>query len=291
MINRYLPPHITPRQIVARLGLISDTHMPDRWPDLPETLPRILQGVDLILHAGDVGELWVLDQLSAIAPVIAVHGNDEPPDTPAQLPPKQLVTVAGQRLLLWHGHYPDRVDELESRRDPAMRPKLERIARHGQRLGAKLVHFGHWHVPLVCEVEGVTLVNAGALASGNLMTRQLVQTAALLFVLRDGRFHVTHVDLANEQRHHPPNVADSDFPAAAQPYQATILAAELAEVIRPFSNSPVLRQLLWRAAPRCWWGGQPALTAADLLAELPHLNPPPPHSAALLAALQSAAPN
>lgn len=287
MTNRYLPPHISPRQVVARLGLISDTHMPDRWPDLPETLPQIFRGVDLILHAGDVGELWVLDQLSAIAPVVAVHGNDEPPSTPEQLPHKQLITLAGQRMLVWHGHFADRVDEMESRRDQRMRPKLERIARHGQRVGAKLVHFGHWHIPLVCELEGVTLVNAGALASGNLTTRQAVQTAAIVYVLKNGRFHITHINLADGRIHQPPDVVAGDFAAAARPYQASILSPEVEGAIRPFTGNPALLQLLWRAAPRCWWGGAPVLTRADLLAELPQI-PSTPNQAALLAALQHA---
>lgn len=41
----------------------------------PPTLFDALAGVNLILHTGDVGELWMLDQLSQIAPVVAVHGN------------------------------------------------------------------------------------------------------------------------------------------------------------------------------------------------------------------------
>ena len=62
---------------MMRIGLISDTHMPERWPRLPSCIFSLFDGVDLILHAGDVGELWVLDELSLIAPVIAVHGNDD----------------------------------------------------------------------------------------------------------------------------------------------------------------------------------------------------------------------
>ena len=52
----------------VRIGLISDTHMPERWPSLPPAIFELFKGVDLLLHAGGVGELWVLDQLSAIAP-------------------------------------------------------------------------------------------------------------------------------------------------------------------------------------------------------------------------------
>ena len=66
--DRFLPAGMDPARIVARIGLVSDTHMPDRCDALPPALFATLRGVDLLLHAGDVGELWVLDQLSAIAP-------------------------------------------------------------------------------------------------------------------------------------------------------------------------------------------------------------------------------
>jgi uncharacterized protein len=48
----------------TRLGLISDTHMPQRGSALSESLGSIFAEVDLILHAGDVGDLRVLDELS-----------------------------------------------------------------------------------------------------------------------------------------------------------------------------------------------------------------------------------
>src|SRR2546428_11516176 len=69
-----LPADLPVERVAARLGLISDTHLPERCPALPPSLARVFAGVDLILHAGDLGALSVLDRLSAIAPVVAVHG-------------------------------------------------------------------------------------------------------------------------------------------------------------------------------------------------------------------------
>ena len=83
-----------------RIGLISDTHMPERCAALPTAVFSTLANVDLLLHAGDVGELWVLDQLSAIAPVIAVHGNDDTAAAQRELPFQQIITAAGRRILL-----------------------------------------------------------------------------------------------------------------------------------------------------------------------------------------------
>jgi len=250
------------------IGLLSDTHMPERWHEIPKTLPKIFKNVDLILHAGDVGKLWVLDQLSAIAPVVAVHGNDEPQVAIDSLPLTQIVTVAGIRLLVWHSHYTDRVDELESRRVPEMKIKLERIAHYGRRVGASIVHFGHWHIPLQCEVEGVTLVNAGGIASGNFILRQLIQTVALLTIEENGRFHINHYDLANGRHNDPDDIVNTDFATAAKPYHGSILAPELQNKVPQLRGNPILYETLKELAPQCWWGDKSVLTTADFTTAL-----------------------
>ncbi len=113
--------------IVASLGLISDTHYQDRLFELPAGLGKLWGEVELILHAGDVGELDVLDLLSQFAPTVAVHGNDEPDYVKQKLPARQLIAVHGLRILLWHSHYPDPVEE-KARRKGLWGPRLERIA-------------------------------------------------------------------------------------------------------------------------------------------------------------------
>lgn len=124
--ERYLPPHLDRSQLAAAIGLVSDTHMPYRRRTLPTNLADVLGGVDLLLHAGDVGELWVLDQLSAIAPVIAVHGNDDSADAQRELPYQQVITVAGERILLWHSHFPDWKEEMASRVHNNLRLAIQR---------------------------------------------------------------------------------------------------------------------------------------------------------------------
>jgi putative phosphoesterase len=286
-MTQYLPANIDPDQVQICLGLLSDTHMPARWPVLPPLLPAIFAGVDLICHAGDVGELWVLDELSGIAPVVAVHGNDEPPDTPRLLPEKQIVAAAGHRVLVWHSHYADRIDEMESRRSQEMRPKLERIARHGKRVGASVVHFGHWHIPLVCEIEGVTLVNAGAFASGNLITRQLVQTVALLFVLKNGRFHIIHIDVNSGQPFQPADITDTDFLTALIPFSRSILDPALQSQQALFQQEPALQTALWQLAPACWWGGKDVISKEDVITAVQTFSPPPLNLRQILTALHS----
>ncbi|MEZ4662309.1 MAG: metallophosphoesterase family protein [Caldilineaceae bacterium] len=259
------------RPIIARIGLMSDTHMPERCLALPQTLAQVFADVDLILHAGDVGELWVLDQISQIAPVIAVHGNDETADAQRELPYQQLVTVAGLRILLWHSHFADRVDEMNSRLGDEMIPKLGRSVDRARRAGAKVVVFGHWHIPLVYQQDGITVINPGAIASGNAIVRQLHQTVARLDVYADGAFAITHVDLANPGVPFAPNVdCAAGFRAALNRFAASILTPEL-EAALPQLRSYLYQHMspedrvkligvLNRIAHRCWSGELDVIT-------------------------------
>ncbi len=277
--DTFLPPVLPAERVAARIGVVSDTHMPDRCAALPTALFDTLKGVDLLLHAGDVGELWVLDQLSVLAPVVAVHGNDDTADAQRELPYQQVIAVARQRIVLTHAHYPDRAQELESRRDDAWGPKLERRAAFGRRAGASIVIFGHTHVPMARRHEEVLLVNPGAIASPNYATRQTLRSVALLFIRDDGAPFVVHVDLAAPQRAFEPRVDwAAGFRAALNGCSESILAPDLAddigyleEHIRPQLPASALGELreVWRRVSQpCWLGERAAITRADLLAEL-----------------------
>jgi len=88
-----------------RVGVISDTHVPDRARSVSQTVLDGLQSykVDLILHAGDISIPRVLIELGEIAPVLAVRGNrdllfgDD-------LPLSRILEINGHRILLTHGH-------------------------------------------------------------------------------------------------------------------------------------------------------------------------------------------
>jgi uncharacterized protein len=121
------------------IGLISDTHGLVR----PEVFGA-LEGVELILHAGDVGR-GVLEELRAIAPVAAVAGNTDPPDDP-DLPRQVEREVDGVRIHVSHGH------ELGS-----PRPRSLLLA-----YDADVIVYGHTHRQLVHEENGRLVVNPGA---------------------------------------------------------------------------------------------------------------------------------
>ncbi|MBN2102647.1 YfcE family phosphodiesterase [bacterium] len=89
----------------ARIGLIADTHVPDRAAGLYPSVQEIFSNVDLILHGGDITTAPVLEHLSRMAPTLAVRGNNrgdrlfDPP-----LPEKCIVQVAGGiQIVMWHG--------------------------------------------------------------------------------------------------------------------------------------------------------------------------------------------
>ena len=189
---------MTDAQVLARVGLISDTHFQERLFALPEQLARAWGPVDLILHAGDVGDLSVLDHLSKMAPVVAVHGNDEPGITKRDLPEQQLLMIGGARILLWHSHYPDPVEE-RAHRPGNWGPKLDRLAARTRETEATLLVYGHSHVPANNQQIGVTLFNPGALASGSFFTRQSPPTVGRLRVLAGGAVEVEHLDLGTGQ--------------------------------------------------------------------------------------------
>lgn len=269
--------------------------MPERLAALPDSLFTALAGVDLLLHAGDVGALWVLGKLSAIAPVIAVHGNDDTVEAQRELPFQQIVTVAGRRILLWHSHYPDRAEELASRVGDDLHQKLRRCVAQAQRAGAQIVVFGHWHMPLVYRHEGVLVINPGALAPGNFVMRQLVQTVAILEMGADRETAVSHINLAHPTQPYNPNIDfDAGFQAAARPYEASILSPELATLWphiggKLFGLAPsAMREIFGAVAHPVWAGERPFLTRAMVetaVATSPLLSDPTKSQAlALLAA-------
>ena len=121
------------------IGLVSDTHGLVR----PEVFGA-LEGVELILHAGDVGD-GVLDELAAIAPIEAVYGNTDPVDDP-RLTQSIERTIGGVRIHVSHGH------ELGS-------PTPERLL---AKYDADVIVYGHTHQQKVVEVNGRLVVNPGA---------------------------------------------------------------------------------------------------------------------------------
>jgi uncharacterized protein len=119
------------------IGIISDTHGLVR----PQAL-EALKGVDMILHAGDIGSQDVLDTLNEIAPVVAVRGNNDKADWARSLPDSEVVEVGNISIYMLHD--------------------LKEIDISPAGAGFQVVVSGHSHRPGVEEQRGVLYVNPGS---------------------------------------------------------------------------------------------------------------------------------
>ncbi len=148
------------------IGLIADTHVPDRRRRLhPQVLPLFREaGVAAILHCGDICIPSILDQLEQVAPVIAVRGNRDWFDSD-DLPMRRSIIVGAVRIGLTHGHggwgryLRDKLHFL------MFGPRsFEHFAQRAIKLvgESQVVVFGHNHEPMVKELNGRLVVNPGS---------------------------------------------------------------------------------------------------------------------------------
>jgi uncharacterized protein len=119
------------------IGVISDTHGLMRLEAL-----AALRGVEHILHAGDVGDVAILDALREIAPVTAIRGNVDVSGACAELPATDVVELGGSLFYLVHS-----VHDLD------IKPKAAGVA---------MVVSGHSHKASVTVKDGVIYFNPGS---------------------------------------------------------------------------------------------------------------------------------
>jgi putative phosphoesterase len=126
------------------IGVLADSHIPKRARDLPAQAYQHLSRVEAIIHAGDVLVMDVLERLERIAPVYAVRGNN---DRDLELPERQLLCWEGVELAVVHDSGP-------RQGRPA---RMRRWFPH-----ARVVVFGHSHVPMNEWHDGQLLFNPGS---------------------------------------------------------------------------------------------------------------------------------
>lgn len=141
-----------------RIGVISDTHGLLR----PEALTA-LQGADHILHAGDVGDPVILEQLSALAPLTAIRGNIDREGRCAELPATEAVELGGHLFYLVHA--------------------LPDLDVHPAAAGITGVIYGHSHKPAVETRNGVLYLNPGSAGPRRF---SLPITVAMLYLGAEG---------------------------------------------------------------------------------------------------------
>jgi len=150
-----------------KIGVVSDTHGLYR-----PKIARALEGVERILHLGDVGNMSVLDELAKIAPVTAVRGNTDREGPQSELPETDVVLIRDRYVYMLH-------DLSLLHLDPA-----------AGKFAAVL--FGHTHVPNFDVRKGVLYFNPGSCGPRRF---KLPVTVGILKVNKDGEFKAKIIPL------------------------------------------------------------------------------------------------
>jgi putative phosphoesterase len=132
---------------VATVAVISDTHLPRGGRTLSTACLEVLAAADLILHAGDVTAASVLELLTELAPVDAVHGNVDEPALQASLPSELVVEVEDVRIGMVHD-------------GGSAQGRHARLV--GRFPGCHAVVYGHTHMPELIRHDGVWILNPGS---------------------------------------------------------------------------------------------------------------------------------
>lgn len=130
------------------IGLISDTHIPERADKTPVTVLEAFKNVELIIHAGDLTSIEVKEELEKIAPVLAVQGNMDRKKN-LNLPKSLTKTIEGVKIGVKHGEIHPKGDTQQ----------LYYIAKE---LGAEVLISGHTHQAFIEQLDDVLLLNPGS---------------------------------------------------------------------------------------------------------------------------------
>ena len=143
-----------------RIGLISDTHIPEAMPELWPHAFEIFDGCEAILHAGDIYDPSVIEGLSAVAPTYAARGNGDDGSGGRDIQPDDdrlrtswVIEVGGVRVGLTH-HLPIPEQRFYTVADA--------IDRYFDGVAPDVIVYGDTHVEHIATVGGVLCVNPGS---------------------------------------------------------------------------------------------------------------------------------
>lgn len=130
------------------VGLISDTHVPIRAKEIPREVFKVFENVDYIVHAGDLVQLSVIDELEQIAPVLVVYGNMDGPEIRGRLSKMNSFRVFNWKIGVTH--------------NPGALFGMNRIREVAKTNGFNVLVYGHTHSPSIRWESNVLLVNPGS---------------------------------------------------------------------------------------------------------------------------------
>ena len=160
------------------IGVISDTHIPERASKIPENVFKIFNNVDMILHAGDLVSNDVLNELEEIAPTKCSQGNMDR-TYGFKLPKSVSFEIEGVKIGLNHGEVYPRGDTQQ----------LKYIA---MEMGVKVLITGHAHWPFIKEVGDILLLNPGSPT-----VPRLSDPSVMLLEIKDKKVDVEIIKIGN----------------------------------------------------------------------------------------------
>ena len=183
--------------MTTRIGVIADTHSPEFLERLPARIFEVLDGVDLILHAGDIDGVETLAELRRVAPVEAVRGDHD--RSLGVLPVSREVIVEGKRIVIVHGQRSHWIEEPNTLMwtlslgyftpNRGLAYALKRRFPH-----ADVVVYGHTHTARAETIDGVLVFNPGGVHQWN------PTTAAQRLKQRPGWFEWCWLQVARHMR-------------------------------------------------------------------------------------------
>ncbi len=135
-------------KVVKTVGLISDTHVPKQARSIPKRVFEIFENADYIIHAGDLVELAVIDELEQIAPVLAVHGNMDGLEVNNSFPSLNSMKVFNWKIGVMHD--PDINFGLNKSREIVSQNKFNVFV------------CGHTHTAFISWEEKILYINPGS---------------------------------------------------------------------------------------------------------------------------------
>lgn len=160
------PPILKP---IKTVGLISDTHIPKKAYAIPKKVLEVFKNVDYIVHAGDIVDLSVIDELEQIAPVLAVQGNMDGVDIGNALPKLNSLKVFDCKIGVMH--------------DPDIAFGFNKIRELVREHNFNIFVYGHTHIADIKWEDKTLYINPG---SATIPSSPMGKTSiALLKISRD----------------------------------------------------------------------------------------------------------
>jgi len=134
--------------LTKTVGLIADTHIPVRAREIPRKVFKIFEKVDFIVHAGDLVDFSVIEELEQLAPVLAVYGNMDGPEIHGKLPKMDSAKILGWKIGVTH--------------NPGALFGMEKMREIAKKNGFNVLVYGHTHNPSIKWERQTLFINPGS---------------------------------------------------------------------------------------------------------------------------------